>query len=122
VSEDEEECLHYLNKVDVVSPYLIGLPSFFFQSEEFTDEKHIFTFKFLFDVNPFFENDELVKEYSVPSGVDAIGTCTATKITWKPGKKLTSDMQDPSSQTFFDWFNDTSDPVNDEIADVRFKY
>lgn len=40
--------------------------------------------KFTFDVNPYFENTEIFKEYNW-SGADP--RCSSTPIQWKPGKQ-----------------------------------
>lgn len=48
LEEEEEECLHFLNKLDV---------------EEFEDIKSGYRINFHFDVNPYFENNSLVKEF-----------------------------------------------------------
>jgi len=48
LDEEEEECLHYLTKLEV---------------EEFEDIKSGYRIKFFFDENPFFDNDQLVKEF-----------------------------------------------------------
>jgi template-activating factor I len=48
IDEDEEECLHFLSKLEV---------------EQFEDIKSDFKIKFYFENNPFFENDLLEKEF-----------------------------------------------------------
>lgn len=53
LDEDEEECLHYLSKLEV---------------EEFEDIKSGYRIKFTFDENPYFENDVLVKEFHLGAG------------------------------------------------------
>ena len=52
LEEDEEECLHYLTKLDV---------------EEFDDIKSGYRINFYFDTNPYFENDVLTKEFHLGS-------------------------------------------------------
>ena len=53
LDEEEEECLHYLSKLEV---------------EEFEDIKSGYRIKFYFDENPYFENDLLVKEFHLGAG------------------------------------------------------
>ncbi|KAI6228863.1 hypothetical protein M3Y99_01178500 [Aphelenchoides fujianensis] len=101
LSEDEEELMHYLIRLEV--------------NEDFNDNKSDYTIRFIFDVNPFFENSELVKDFK--TGPNGEMTCTSTKIDWKPGKDLT-DKQQYNNRTFFEWFNDTEDPIGDEVTDV----
>ena len=52
LEEEEEECLHYLTKIDV---------------EEFDDIKSGYRINFYFDSNPYFENDVLTKEFHLGS-------------------------------------------------------
>lgn len=112
MEEDEEECLHALSKLEV---------------EEFEDIKSGYRINFYFDENPFFENDVLTKEFCL--GGPAGPVSKSTTIKWKEGKDLRkSQKQQQSSnnrrkrplelKTFFDWFTDNSDPVNDEIAEL----
>lgn len=95
--------------------------------EEFEDIKSGYRINFYFDENPFFENDVLTKEFCLggPSGP----VSKSTTIKWKEGKDLrkSQKQQQQSSnrrkrplemKTFFDWFTDNSDPVNDEIAEL----
>lgn len=112
LEEDEEECLHALNQMIV---------------EEFDDIKSGYRIHFHFDENPFFENDVLTKEFFL-GGPDG-PVSKSTQIKWKEGKDLRkSQKQQQQSnnrrkrpmefKTFFDWFTDNSDPVNDEIAEL----
>ncbi|PRD28897.1 UNVERIFIED_CONTAM: Set [Trichonephila clavipes] len=52
LDEEEEECLHFLTKLEV---------------EEFEDIKSGYRIKFYFDENPYFENDVIVKEFHLGS-------------------------------------------------------
>jgi len=105
ITEEEEECLHYLTKVEV---------------EEFDDIKSGYRIKFSFDSNPFFENAEIVKEFQLAS---IEPTSNTTDIKWKPGrKKLTNGRSEDTNmqrqKTFFDWLTNNSDPIADDTAEV----
>ena len=112
MEEEEEECLHALTKLEV---------------EEFEDIKSGYRIKFHFEENPYFDNKSLTKEFCLggPSGP----VSNSTVINWKEGKDLRKSQykQQQNSnrrkrhlefKTFFDWFSDNSDPVNDEIAEL----
>jgi len=113
LEEEEEECLHFLSKLEV---------------EEFDDIKSGYRLKFHFDENPFFDNQVLVKEFCL--GGSAGPVSSSTVINWKEGKDLRKQQHKQQQQqnnrrkrqlefkTFFDWFADNSDPVNDEIAEL----
>jgi len=111
LDEEEEECLHYLTKLEV---------------EEFDDIKSGYRIKFFFDENPFFENDLLTKEFHLGTSEPS---SNATAIKWKDGMDLTKHSQEQNNKagkkrphqtprTFFTWFNDNSDPSSDDIAEV----
>jgi len=106
LEEEEEECLHYLTKVEV---------------EEFEDIKSGYKLKFFFDANPFFENSEIVKEFNW-SGPEP--STTTTEVKWKPGKKKLGHSSngpgsaDGVSRSFFDWLCYDSDPIGDEFAEI----
>lgn len=114
--EKEEDCLHYMTKLHV---------------EDFDDVKSGYKISFHFKENPYFENDVLTKEFNLaaenPTSTNFTQTSTSTSIKWKPGKDLLKELQSkPQSnrksnveyKTFFDWFTDNSDPVNDDIAET----
>ena len=116
LDEEEEECLHALTKLEV---------------EEFEDIKSGYRIHFYFDENPFFENKVLTKEFHLGSGATENSDCpssTSTPIQWKEGKNLLKQLlskpfnnkkkRNSEYKTFFDWFTDNSDPVNDEIAEL----
>lgn len=110
LDEEEEECLHYLSKLEV---------------EEFDDIKSGYRIKFYFDANPFFENDVLTKEFHLGTSEPS---SNATAIKWKEGMDLTKHAQEQNKagkkrahqtpRTFFTWFSDNSDPSSDDIAEV----
>lgn len=122
LDEEEEECLHYLTKLEV---------------EEFDDIKSGYRIKFHFDENPFFENDVIVKEFHLSNSGDmesaamADPTSTSTEIKWKEGMDLTKTVSAAGGEkggarkrphsaprTFFTWFGDNSDASTDDIAEV----
>uniref|UniRef100_A0A4D5R943 DNA replication factor/protein phosphatase inhibitor SET/SPR-2 n=1 Tax=Scolopendra viridis TaxID=118503 RepID=A0A4D5R943_SCOVI len=117
LEEEEEECLHYLTKLEV---------------EEFEDIKSGYRIKFYFDENPYFENDILTKEFHLGSSVLTVGdpASQSTPIKWKEGMDLTKRHQEKQQQmknsrkrthqprTFFTWFTDHGDPSADDIAEV----
>lgn len=96
--------------------------------EEFEDIKSGYRINFHFRPNPFFENAIITKEFSL--GGTAGPWSKSTVIEWKEGKDLRkSQLKKDSDQggkrrrhldarTFFDWFSDNSDPVNDDIAEL----
>lgn len=115
LEEEEEECLHFLSKLEV---------------EEFEDIKSGYRINFHFDENPFFENKVLTKEFCLGGAAGPVSNSTV--INWKEGKDLRKSQYKQQQQqqqsnrrkrhlelkTFFDWFADNSDPVNDEIAEL----
>lgn len=112
LDEEEEECLHYLIKLEV---------------EEFEDIKSGYRIKFYFDGNPYFENDCLTKEFHLGSSGDPASQ--STPIKWKEGmdpnaKKGAKDggkagrKRSREQRTFFSWFADNGDPSSDDIAEV----
>jgi len=76
LDEEEEECLHYLTKLEV---------------EEFDDIKSGYRIKFFFDENPFFENDMLAKEFHLGTSEPS---SNSTAIKWKDGMDLTKHAQE----------------------------
>ncbi|VDN18396.1 unnamed protein product [Gongylonema pulchrum] len=105
LTEEEEECLHYLTTVEV---------------EEFDDIKSGYRIKLTFDDNPFFENTQIVKEFSLGN---LEPTCTTTEIKWKPDNDLTkkskgSECCAPIRKSFFTWLAENGDAANDQTAEV----
>ncbi|KFD47174.1 hypothetical protein M514_11943 [Trichuris suis] len=110
LDEEEEECLHYLSKLEV---------------EEFDDIKSGYRLKFYFDENPFFENDVLIKEFHLGQ---ADPVSSSTEIKWKENMELTKGQETTSKagkkrahsqpRTFFGWFLDNSDASLDDVAEV----
>lgn len=111
LDEEEEECLHYLTKVEV---------------EEFEDIKSGYRIKFVFDENPFFNDRELCKEFHLGQSGDPASK--STPINWKEGMDLTQRQQAQAAKnsrkrphqprTFFSWFTDHGDASADDIAEV----
>merc|ERR1712038_2065676 len=118
IEEDEEDCLQYLNKLEV---------------EEFEDIKSGYRIKLYFDKNPYFDNDCLTKEFHLGSSGDPASQ--STPIQWKEGMDLAAKFAQRAAaaqeiakghrkrthqqqRTFFTWFCDNGDPSDDEIAEV----
>lgn len=112
LEEEEEECLQFMEKLEV---------------EEFEDIKSGYRIHFYFDENSYFENKVLTKEFNLgSSGETPVSTSTAIK--WKPDRDLTKMLPKKAManrrkrgleyRTFFDWFTDNNDPINDDIAEL----
>lgn len=116
IEEDEEDCLQYLNKLEV---------------EEFEDIKSGYRIKLFFDPNPYMDNDCIVKEFHLGSSGDPASQ--STPIQWKEGYDLTAKAAQRAAaaaaargsrkralenRSFFTWFCDNGDPSQDDIAEV----
>uniref|UniRef100_A0A182P927 Protein SET n=1 Tax=Anopheles epiroticus TaxID=199890 RepID=A0A182P927_9DIPT len=112
LEEEEEDCLQFLEKLEV---------------EEFEDIKSGYRILFHFEENPFFENTVLTKEFKLGSNGESPSS-TSTPIKWKPDHDLTKVLPKKvannrrkrglENRTFFDWFTDNNDPINDDIAEL----
>lgn len=60
------------------------------QVEEFDDIKSGYRIKFVFEENPFFENDIIVKEFFLGN---AEPTSTTTEIRWKSGNNIINKVE-----------------------------
>ncbi|XP_045481823.1 protein SET-like [Harmonia axyridis] len=104
VDEKEEECLQFLNRIEVV---------------EFEDIKCGYEIQFHFEENPFFENSTIKKEFHLGSGPPS---SHSTQIKWKDDNDLNSGKSGSKrhleSKSFFSWFFDNVDPVSDDIAEI----
>lgn len=111
MQDQEEDCLHYCYKLNV---------------EDFDDVKTGYSISFHFKENPYFENEVITKEYHLASenqsNSDFTQSSTSTPIKWKEGKDLLKELQskpqankkrDIETKSFFDWFCDNSDPMDD---------
>lgn len=117
LQDQEEDCLHYMTKLHV---------------EDYDDVKTGYRISFHFKANPYFDNDVLVKEFHLASENsstnDFTQTSTSTAIKWKEGKDLLKELQlkpptskknrDIEHKSFFDWFTDNTDPLNDDLAEL----
>jgi len=108
LEEEEEDCLHYLVKLEV---------------EEFEDIKSGYRINFHFKENPFFENDILTKEFHLGTSGDPASQ--STPIRWKEGQELPKKSKETKGRkrtlemkSFFKWFQDNGDPSYDDIAEV----
>lgn len=99
--------------------------------EDFDDVKTGYCISFHFKENPYFENEVISKEFHLAAdnqtSTDFTQTSTSTAIKWKEGKDLLKELQskppankkrDVDHKSFFDWFCDNSDPVNDDFAEL----
>lgn len=112
LEEEEEECLQFIDKLEV---------------EEFEDIKSGYRINFYFEENPYFENKVLTKEFNLGSSGET-PVSTSTSIKWKPERDLTKMLPKKAManrrkrgleyRTFFDWFTDNNDPINDDIAEL----
>lgn len=112
LDETDEEVLRYMTQLTV---------------EETEDIRSGYKIIFEFKTNPFFENSQLVKEFTMSESGE-MGT-SETKINWKQGMALTDKADkgkgkvggkrdrpdDPPS--FFSWFEDNS-MGGDEVGEV----
>merc|ERR1719348_2213395 len=113
IEEDEEDCLQYLEKLDV---------------EEFEDIKSGFKIQFFFSENPYFSTNVLCKEFQLGSSGDP--NSKSTEIAWKDGYNLVekaaqraalakgSRKRQLETRTLFTWFCDNTDPQQDDVAEV----
>lgn len=112
LEEEEEECLQFMQKLEV---------------EEFEDIKSGYRIHFHFEENPYFENKVLTKEFNLGSNGET-PVSMSTTIKWKPERDLTKMLPKKAManrrkrgleyRTFFDWFTDNNDPINDDIAEL----
>lgn len=112
LEEEEEECLQFMQKLEV---------------EEFEDIKSGYRIHFHFEENPYFENKVLTKEFNLGSSGET-PVSMSTTIKWKPERDLTKMLPKKAManrrkrgleyRTFFDWFMDNNDPINDDIAEL----
>lgn len=117
LEEEEEECLHYLGKLEV---------------EEFEDIKSGYKIIFYFNKNPYFKNTTLVKEFHLGTSGDPASS--STPIEWKdnemagrlkaqtiekgPTRKGRKRKRCIARQTFFTWYLQNGDASTDDIAEV----
>jgi len=124
LDQNDENILQYLKRVDV---------------EEHEDIKSGYRLKFTFDTNPYFDNDLIIKEYSITESSET--TCKSTPIRWKneskngqSGSNRKSDADSSASTArkrshehdntnehgaFMTWFTDTTgESGNDEFGEV----
>ncbi|CAF0783763.1 unnamed protein product [Adineta steineri] len=124
LNQNDEDILQHLKRVDV---------------EEHEDIKSGYRIKFTFDTNPHFENDVLVKEYSVTDSSET--QCKSTTVRWKNGskngqatnnkkndgdkstsithKRSRDNDSDDEHGVFMNWFMDTTGETgNDEFGEV----
>jgi len=110
VTDEENDCLAFLTTVEF---------------EYFDKMEDGYRIKFFFRENPFFENEELVKELRV--GVSVFPKSASTVIKWKPGMDLSKRKPEEAYEgrkrgsknwTFFSWFSDNENPDEDDVAEI----
>ncbi|KAK7791843.1 hypothetical protein R5R35_011047 [Gryllus longicercus] len=111
LGEDEEDCLHYLSKLEV---------------EDFEDIKSGYRITLYFDENPYFENDVVTKEFHL--GVSSDPFALSTPIRWKEGNDVAKKFRNKNAgkgrkrmieqKSFFIWLASNCDPYTDCIAEV----
>ncbi|CAF1378948.1 unnamed protein product [Rotaria magnacalcarata] len=124
LDQNDENILQHLKRVDV---------------EEHEDIKSGYSIKFTFDKNPYFENDSIVKEYSVTESSET--QCKSTPIRWKnegknnqsaTSRKTDGDISSSVTRkrshdhegsnehgAFMTWFTDTTGETgNEEFGEV----
>nr|KAG5710577.1 hypothetical protein BaRGS_013223 [Batillaria attramentaria] len=110
LTEDDEEALQFLTKVEV---------------QEFDDIKSGYRIKFFFDSNPYFENEEISKEFHLNDTGEP--SSKSTTIKWKDDKDLTKKApavqkgkkrSHDDQESFFCWFSDHGDAGADELGEV----
>ncbi|XP_049529574.1 protein SET [Anopheles darlingi] len=114
LEEEEEECLQFLDKLEV---------------EEHENIKSGYWINFYFDENPYFENKVLTKKFNLGAVNNETPVSTSTPIKWNPDRDLTKTLPKKMAaagrrkrhlqyRTFFEWFTDNNDPINDDIAEL----
>lgn len=122
LDQNDENILQHLKRIDV---------------EEHEDIKSGYRIKFTFESNPYFENDVIIKEFSITEASET--QCKSTPIRWKSGSKNGSSSttkkndgdnsgsrkrtldQDSGNEhgAFMTWFMDTSGELgSDEFSEV----
>jgi len=100
IEEEEEQCLQYLNKLDVV---------------EYEDITTGYSINLYFDENPYFENEIIAKEFTMTLNRQPGKKSSCTPILWKEGYDLAAKA---TLRTFFFRFCANTDRVEDGIAEV----
>jgi len=121
IDENDEEVLQFLDEIclDQVS------------KDEKVDgltKALNFAIEFKFKENPFFDNSSIIKKF-YQVGEDVVSECDGIK--WKEGKNLLEmkkpnqpaagdnpEMDNETSESFFQWFVDHEDASNDDTADA----
>ncbi|XP_036269239.2 testis-specific Y-encoded-like protein 4 [Pipistrellus kuhlii] len=105
ISGQDEEMMRYMVNLEV---------------EELKHPRAGCKFKFIFQGNPYFRNDALVKEYERRSSGRVVSL--ATPIRWHPGQDPQThshrNRQGNSIPSFFNWFSDHSLLEFDRIAEI----
>uniref|UniRef100_A0A1I8F2Y0 Nucleosome assembly protein 1-like 1 n=1 Tax=Macrostomum lignano TaxID=282301 RepID=A0A1I8F2Y0_9PLAT len=113
LTEDDEDILQYLKKVDVT---------------EFEDIKSGYKVSFTFEKNSYFKNEVLWKEFHLGEGGEP--RTEISPIDWYPGKDPTKKAGSGGPgkagkkrgyeevESFFAWFTSQGDATQDELGEV----
>ncbi|XP_007952264.1 testis-specific Y-encoded-like protein 4 [Orycteropus afer afer] len=100
---------------DDMMKYMINL-----EVEELKHPRAGCKFKFIFQCNPYFRNEALVKEYERRSSGRIV--CLATPIRWHrsqdPQSHVHRNREGNTIHSFFDWFSDNNLLEFDKIAEI----
>ncbi|KAM9829118.1 testis specific protein Y-linked [Syngnathus typhle] len=106
IDETDEDALSYMTdlEIDTLKNHKVG-----------------FQIRFHFRRNPYFQNTIIMKELHI--GLGATPTSMSNTILWNHGHKLTAHseprkMSHGVYQTFFSWFDDHSNPAQDDVAQI----
>ncbi|XP_077572804.1 testis specific protein Y-linked [Stigmatopora nigra] len=104
IDETDEDALSYMTDLEI---------------ETFKNEKVGFRIRFHFRRNPYFQNNNILKELHL--GLGAKPRSFSNAILWHRGHNLTAHSEPRKMsrgvyQTFFSWFGDHSDPGQDDVA------
>ncbi|CAG0916440.1 unnamed protein product [Notodromas monacha] len=114
IDEEEEKCLQYLRDMVV---------------DENDDIKSGYKIKFIFEDNPYFDNNELVKDIHLPyESPEDRPSVESTEIKWKAGMDLLKVKEKKPKRrgrawadntvSFLEWLTHGGDPSGDEIAEI----
>ncbi|KAM4736949.1 testis specific protein Y-linked [Anableps anableps] len=106
IDETDEDALSYMTDLEV---------------ESFKNTKLGYRIRFHFRRNPYFQNNIIMKELHLGMGGSPMSF--SNPILWHRGHNLTANSEPRKScrgvyETFFSWFSDHSNPVQDDVAQI----
>lgn len=106
IDETDEDALSYMTDLEV---------------ETFKNNKLGYRIRFHFRRNPYFQNNIIMKELHLGMGGSPMSF--SNPILWHRGHNLTTHSEPKKTgrgvyQTFFNWFSDHSNPVQDDVAQI----